>query len=361
MRLESLTFIDAELPLGNDLQMKLIAKHVATQLRPNWNSNKISFETFTAGITNKVFCVIHKSNEGSSKEERMIFRVYGKNTDKIIDREAELKNWLRLAAVGCAAPLYGTFNNGLVCGYLPGKSLKVEALRDSDIYPRICKAMSRIHRIRPNAPEMPSFYKQTEKFIKNFSTKFSNEDMQRRFDIFAANCNVSLINDYSKLKELISVMNSDIVFCHNDLLVHNIVYCENTGKLTFIDYEYADFNYRCFDIANHFNEYAGVEDVDYSLCPTDDEKRQWIEKYLEYYLRRKPLADEVDKMLQQIPLFEAASHFLWAVWALVQSQISTIDFDYLGFVYQFFYQFEILTLGCFTTGNITFLAVFYIS
>lgn len=33
--------------------------------------------------------------------------------------------------------------------------------------------MSRIHRIRPNAPEMPSFYKQTEKFIKNFSTKFS--------------------------------------------------------------------------------------------------------------------------------------------------------------------------------------------
>lgn len=59
--------------------------------------------------------------------------------------------------------------------------------------------------------------------------------MQRRFDIFAANCNVSLINDYSKLKELISVMNSDIVFCHNDLLVHNIVYCENTGEIDSFD------------------------------------------------------------------------------------------------------------------------------
>lgn len=36
------------------------------------------------------------------------------------------------------------------------------------------------------------------------------------------------------------------------------------GKLYFIDFEYGSYNYRGFDIGNHFNEYAGY-DCDYSL------------------------------------------------------------------------------------------------
>lgn len=35
-------------------------------------------------------------------------------------------------------------------------------------------------------------------------------------------------------------------------------------KLYFIDFEYGSYNYRGFDIGNHFNEYAGYE-CDYSL------------------------------------------------------------------------------------------------
>lgn len=35
-------------------------------------------------------------------------------------------------------------------------------------------------------------------------------------------------------------------------------------KLYFIDFEYGSYNYRGFDIGNHFNEYAGY-DCDYSL------------------------------------------------------------------------------------------------
>lgn len=37
-----------------------------------------------------------------------------------------------------------------------------------------------------------------------------------------------------------------------------------SGKLYFIDFEYGSYNYRGFDIGNHFNEYAGYE-CDYSL------------------------------------------------------------------------------------------------
>lgn len=30
-----------------------------------------------------------------------------------------------------------------------------------------------------------------------------------------------------------------------------------TGRVRFIDYEYAGYNYQAFDIGNHFNEFAG--------------------------------------------------------------------------------------------------------
>jgi len=35
-------------------------------------------------------------------------------------------------------------------------------------------------------------------------------------------------------------------------------------RLYFIDFEYGSYSYRGYDIANHFNEYAGF-DCDYSL------------------------------------------------------------------------------------------------
>jgi hypothetical protein len=40
--------------------------------------------------------------------------------------------------------------------------------------------------------------------------------------------------------------------------------CMHAGKIYIIDYEYGSYNYRGYDIANHFNEHAGFE-CDYSL------------------------------------------------------------------------------------------------
>lgn len=55
------------------------------------------------------------------------------------------------------------------------------------------------------------------------------------------------------------------MFCHNDLLLANVVVNDSGDDVTFIDYEYAADSYQAYDIANHFNEYAGryiIVDVD---------------------------------------------------------------------------------------------------
>jgi thiamine kinase-like enzyme len=54
-----------------------------------------------------------------------------------------------------------------------------------------------------------------------------------------------------KLKET----HSPVVFCHNDLQENNILYNKEREELHFIDFEYAKYNHRGFDIGNHFCEY----------------------------------------------------------------------------------------------------------
>ncbi|VDM75226.1 unnamed protein product [Strongylus vulgaris] len=72
----------------------------------------------------------------------------------------------------------------------------------------------------------------------------------------------------------------------------------------FIDYEYADFNYTLFDIANHFCEFAGVENPDYKQCPDRDEMRVFLCFYLE---ARHGHVDKnrLTAMLRRISLFQA--------------------------------------------------------
>ena len=57
-----------------------------------------------------------------------------------------------------------------------------------------------------------------------------------------------------------------VVFAHNDALAGNILYDEKAdgsrGEVRLIDFEYGSWNFRGFDLANHFCEFAGF-DCDY--------------------------------------------------------------------------------------------------
>lgn len=66
-----------------------------------------------------------------------------------------------------------------------------------------------------------------------------------------------IARELSMLKTRLSSVSSPVVFCHNDLLSANIL-LDTKGRVLFIDYEYGEYNYRAFDIANHFCEYAGT-------------------------------------------------------------------------------------------------------
>ena len=77
---------------------------------------------------------------------------------------------------------------------------------------------------------------------------------------------------FNHSRKAIDRVNSPLVFCHNDLQCGNILLREDADSLdsvddaiVIIDYEFCSYNYRAFDIANHFCEW--MFDYDHKAWP----------------------------------------------------------------------------------------------
>jgi hypothetical protein len=50
----------------------------------------------------------------------VLVRVYGSNTEKYIDRKAEIRNMQMFNENGCGSKIYASFKNGIVYALIPG-------------------------------------------------------------------------------------------------------------------------------------------------------------------------------------------------------------------------------------------------
>ena len=81
------------------------------------------------------------------KQEMILVRVYGHNSELMIDRKSEIRNMKLLHANGCGSQLYATFQNGLAYQYLSGSPITLESVRDPLVFPAIAAACSKMHSI----------------------------------------------------------------------------------------------------------------------------------------------------------------------------------------------------------------------
>jgi len=75
----------------------------------------------------------------------------------------------------------------------------------------------------------------------------------------------------------------DNVLSHNDLLSGNILCVHGqiaTPHMIFIDYEYCGYNYRAYDIANHFNEYCGFDFNIVGRFPNFQTRQEFLLNYI---------------------------------------------------------------------------------
>lgn len=122
------------------------------------------------------------------------------------------------------------------------------------------------------------------------------------------------------------------------------MYDEETQRLCFIDYEYGSYNFRGFDIGNHFCERSikyGLSDwphfkLDPKKYPNKTQQRLFFTSYLtQYHISTGQPAEvseeDILKLSREVNAFALAAHFLWGIWAIIQASTSDIEFGYLEF------------------------------
>ncbi|XP_078405373.1 ethanolamine kinase 1 isoform X2 [Cetorhinus maximus] len=275
------------------------------ELRPLWKATEVKLKTFTDGITNKlVGCYVDQAME-----------------DVVL--------------------------NGICYKFIKGTVLNMGLLREPSIFRLVAKEMAQLHSVQTDNcyPSEPVLWKTVSKYL----TLLRTSQPSPKANVSSVEMNGVptldiLVSEIERLKEHLSQVKSPVVLCHNDLLCKNIIYIETQGLVKFIDYEYTGYNYQAYDIGNHFNEFAGVSELDFSMYPPKEMQLEWLKSYLEAYKEctgYEPVVTDLEvlKLYVQVNKFTLASHFSWGLWAVLQARYSTIDFDFLRYARERFKQY----------------------
>ena len=215
--------------------LKTGASELVAKIRPNWNKNEFNFKIFTDGISNKLIGIYT-----SDKNQMVLVRVYGAKTELIIDRQAEIRNMLVLNKVGCGCQLYAKFANGLAYEFLPGDILNIESVKNPEIYPKVAQAMAKMHKnvdLGPQVPKNPCMWTKLHMFLRQYPDSLQDSRLESN-----GISRDRLEKEVKMLEDKLTSTSSPVVFTHNDLLLANIVI--DGEKVSFIDYEYGDYNYQ---------------------------------------------------------------------------------------------------------------------
>ncbi|KAJ3602972.1 hypothetical protein NHX12_030716 [Muraenolepis orangiensis] len=307
------------------------------ELRPTWDPQLVKTKLFTDGTTNKlVGCYVE-----DSPEDVVLVRVYGNKTELFVDRDNELKSFQVLHANGCAPRLYCTFQNGICYEFMQGDALGTQDVRDPALLRMISREMARIHAIHAHngCVPKPNLWIKMRKYFSLVATEFTDQASNLRIQREVPSQAV-LEQEMLWMKEHLSALGSPVVLCHNDLLCKNIIHNTKEGHVRFIDYEYSSYNYQAFDIGNHFNEFAGMSELDYGLYPSREMQLEWLQVYLKAFRNTEQVsARDLETLYVQVNKFALASHFFWGFWALIQAKYSSISFDFLGYAVLRFNQY----------------------
>ncbi|KAM6273443.1 choline kinase alpha isoform 2-T2 [Porphyrio hochstetteri] len=304
------------------------------------------------GLSNMLFqCSLPDTIETVADEPRkVLLRLYG----AILQMGAEAMvlesvMFAILAERALGPKLYGIFPQGRLEEFIPSRKLSTEELSLPDISAEIAEKMARFHGMKmPFNKEPKWLFGTMEKYLNQvLRIKFTRESRTRKLNKLLG---YNLPQEMKNLRAMLEATSSPVVFCHNDCQEGNVLLLEGrenseNQKLMLIDFEYSSYNYRGFDIGNHFCEW--MYDYTYEKYPffkasalkypSKKQQLHFISSYLSAFhdgfdnLSNEEKSKLEEEVLIEVNRFALASHFFWGLWSIIQAKISSIEFGYLEY------------------------------
>ncbi|KAM9683745.1 choline/ethanolamine kinase isoform 1-T1 [Dama dama] len=309
------------------------------QARPE----ELRVDPVSGGLSNLLFrCSLpdHLPSVGEEPRE-VLLRLYGAILQGVDSLVLESVMFAILAERSLGPQLYGVFPEGRLEQYIPSRPLKTHELRDPVLSAAIATKMAKFHGMEmPFTKEPHWLFGTMDRYLKQIQdlppTGLPQMNLLEMY---------SLKDEMGNLRKLLDTTPSPVVFCHNDIQEGNILLLsepKSTDSLMLVDFEYSSYNYRGFDIGNHFCEwvydYTHEEWPFYKAqpanYPTQGQQLHFIRHYLAEVKKDETVSQEEQRKLEADLLVEAnryalASHFFWGLWSILQASMSTIEFGYL--------------------------------
>ncbi|PAV62611.1 hypothetical protein WR25_10408 [Diploscapter pachys] len=236
---------------------------------------------------------------------------------------------------------------------------------------KIAKRLAKVHQLEVPIWKEPDYICDAlQRWLTQLTSTVSSDhvfdlpDYYSEFAPTSLTC-VQIAEELDYLREMISQSKSPVKFCHNDLQEGNILLPKASSgnirlpslsderismgnslsafnpadpKLVLIDFEYASYNYRGFDFANHFVEwtidYEAEDHPYYSInndqFPSEDSMLEFFISYLREQgsTPENQLYPRAEGLVKETMPFVPVSHLFWGVWGLLQVELSPVGFGF---------------------------------
>ncbi|CAG9860949.1 unnamed protein product [Phyllotreta striolata] len=335
---------------GDPMEMRELAARICRDyLQGAWKKvtpKNIGFKHITGGLSNFLYQVslpdflASESPKDKNEPRDVLIRIYGQTHGEgaLEALITESVVFTLLSEQGLGPKLLGIFPGGRIEQYINARPLLSREIADEKLSVQIAKKMAAIHSMEVPLHKEPVWLWNT---IDKYLQTFSSMQLQVPDTCGSSFSTVELKAEAEWLRTRLEAENSPVVFCHNDLQGGNIL-LQNSAEddsdedeLVIIDYEYCAYNYRAFDIANHFVEW--VYDYRYHSHPYF--KENWSnypsEKqrltFIRTYLKEVGSRENPKKVMREVEAFTMVTHLLWTAWALTNAGMSNIPFGYWEF------------------------------
>ncbi len=263
-----------------------------------WPGKEAHVEVLGGGITNHNLKVVIDG-------EAFVLRVTGKDTGLLgIDRTVELAATEVAAAAGVGPEVVAFVDpeGWLVTRFIEGVTPDLERMREPEMLGRVAAALRAFH----GGPAIPG--------------TFDSFRVVETYARTALGRGGRIPSEYEWAHEIAARIEAKRaadapVPCHNDLL--NANFLDDGERLRIVDWEYAGMGDRFFDLAN------------FSINHELDEGGR--SELLAAYVGQVRAADA-----QALELMRFMSDFREAMWGVVQTTLSELDFDFVGYATEHF-------------------------
>jgi thiamine kinase-like enzyme len=252
------------------------------------------------GITNRNFRMRFGGTD-------YVLRLCSKDTEVLgIDRVAELAatRAAHEAGVAPAVALFLPEQTCLITHFIEGRNVEAFELRDPAIIGQVADSIRAVH----EGARFPAAFSAFR------SVESCREETLRRGGTVPADYDVAAALA-ERIEGALTGPEHEPVPCHNDLLTANFIATRAPDpRIAIVDWEYAGMGDRFFDLGNLSTNNA--------FSDADDER------LLRAYFGEPAAAPAFESRFAALRLMRLMSDFREAMWGVVQTVVSELDFDY---------------------------------